>query len=479
MKRLAGQTSIYGSGLMLSNATVFFLLPVYLRYLNPSEFGVLSLARISPMFIMPVISLNLHGAVIRFYYEWKEKGYEREGVFTLWIFSLLWAAGVTLLCIFLGETVLGFLFKQVPFDPYVKLAIFAESVTVTALLSNKLMRIKEMAKTYSAFNYLTTLLTLGLVIFFVVFQEAGVIGVLKGFLLSNLIMMIPYTLFIFKNSRARFSYEPLRESLSYCLPLVPGGLINSIAGVLDQFLLEKFVPTAQIGIYSLAKRISQIIAMVASILQIGMMPFFVRTALERVDYQLIIGRAFFYFVNILLIASIAITVFSPEIILLLGREAYLASSVFVGPLVFAIVLGSLTFLPEVQVMLAKKTKYASLVALVKFVLLVGIGYPIISFLEVKGAIITYVLVNLLTLILFGFIGHRCFPVEEQFRKLANIIGLALVVGALATYYNGINSSGVSFETFSFKIIILFLYWFLTVIIGFRIKIFGFVRNKFR
>ena len=65
---------IYGVGSVASSLSSFVLLPFYIRKMSVEEFGVLSLTLIVPVFITSFMSLSLEGAVMRFYYEWKDKG---------------------------------------------------------------------------------------------------------------------------------------------------------------------------------------------------------------------------------------------------------------------------------------------------------------------------------------------------------------------------------------------------------------------
>lgn len=403
-KKLLNQIGIYGVGTFLTNAISFLLVPVYISSFTPAEFGILAMARIAPVFLMPLITLNLNGAVLRLYLEWVKKGIEKKAIFTLWIFSIIWSFVIVLLILSLGSIIFPSILKTVAFDPFIKIAIITEAITVTALLSSKLLRIKENAKLYSVLSFLQTLITLGLVIYFVTIKKLGILGALYGFLFANGIMMVFHSVILFNNSSFKILISPLYMSLRYTLPLVPGNIIASSYSVLDRFLLDKFVPINQIGLYSFARRFAQLISMIISVFQLGMAPFFIRVFNEKNDYKKIIGNSYSLFCIVISILTIVLSLFIPDVIIFLGEQNYYQASGFVGALAFIFMLQGLGFFGSTQVSLAKKTIYESYVSFLQFILFGIIGYILISEWEIQGLLITYIIVNSIasfTLIYFG------------------------------------------------------------------------------
>lgn len=52
----------------------FFMLPVYTRYLTPSEYGILSLVAAFQIMLALIISLQLGAGLGRFYFDYDENG---------------------------------------------------------------------------------------------------------------------------------------------------------------------------------------------------------------------------------------------------------------------------------------------------------------------------------------------------------------------------------------------------------------------
>src|SRR5262249_10593018 len=69
LKFLLKHSSIYGIGTVLSRAVAFLLLPLYTRYLTPTDYGVLELIDTTTGLVGIVVGLGVSTSVSRFYYQ--------------------------------------------------------------------------------------------------------------------------------------------------------------------------------------------------------------------------------------------------------------------------------------------------------------------------------------------------------------------------------------------------------------------------
>ena len=182
---------IYGVGSVASSLSSFVLLPFYIRKMSVEEFGVLSLTLIVPVFITSFMSLSLEGAVMRFYYEWKDKGVEKKSIFTLWITMTIWSLIISILLFIFGGSLFNAVLKNVPFSPYIQIAIFSSFLSVTYSFVGKILRIQENAKSFVVLNYSGTILKFALIIIFINNVSSSAIGALYGILVADFVMLIP------------------------------------------------------------------------------------------------------------------------------------------------------------------------------------------------------------------------------------------------------------------------------------------------
>ncbi len=452
------QIGTYGVGTFLTKAVSFFLIPIYAANLNPTEFGQLAIARIAPAFLMPIFTLNLHGAIIRMYLDWENKKNEKSAIFTITIFSLIWSAIMMCCTIAFGHLIFPILIKAAPFDPYIKIAIIAEGITAISTISYKLMRIKEQAKLFSIVSFVETTMVLLSVIYFIVSRQMGVLGALYGILLANSIMMLIHFIYLVINSSLSINLKALRESINYSLPLVPGNIVESFYSVLDRFFMDKFIPLNQIGLYSFGQRISQILLIVINVLQLGFAPFFIRLYSKSNNYVNTMGYYYKIFAYVICITAVSICIFASELVAILGTSNYAPAHSYIYLIVLSLTVHSFGFFGSNQIALAKKTIYESYISFIKLFLFATLGYFGILNFGIYGVLITYIVINSLTTTFLIYIGQKKNRIFFPFYTLITVISLIVIFCLFFAVSNEFfYANFIIFKSLIFLVICYFIY----------------------
>ena len=88
-KKLGKHTLIYGSGLLISKAVGFFLIPLYTHYLTPEDYGILELLDLTAYIIGYLIGLGMTDAILRFYHESESELEKHQIISTALILNIL------------------------------------------------------------------------------------------------------------------------------------------------------------------------------------------------------------------------------------------------------------------------------------------------------------------------------------------------------------------------------------------------------
>jgi O-antigen/teichoic acid export membrane protein len=431
---------IYGGGNMAAALSAILLLPVYLRNMSMSEYGMLSLSLMLPVVLSPFMSLLLEGSVMRLYYEWQKKGRERKSIFTIWIFMSLWGAIITILFLMFGGTVSALFLRNLPFSPYIEIAILTAYTTVNYNFVGKILRIQEKPLQFVLLNISSVILRVLFIIIFVAVYKLNAIGALYGILITNVLMLVPCVFIILKNSEIKLDMVALKESLTLELPSMPGEILLTITSILDRVILDKFVGNVEIGIYAVAKKIASVSSMFFTVFQLALAPHYIKLNDNDKLARFKIKRLNNLFFNMAFICSISLMLFASELIFILGNAENYKVVKYVSIMVFAVYLEILLFEPNIQFLLGKKLKYGSYASLIKFLSTVVLCTISGFYYGLMGIIISIAFTNILVLMYARSKGESVYLLNNKLQtgKIIILCILALLIFAFPDIFTDLN-----------------------------------------
>lgn len=233
----------------------FFLVPLYTNILTTTEYGTYDLFNTTVGVLLPIFTLNIQDAVIRFALD---KKYKREAVVTigiryLLISNIIVAAGLGVNYIF-GFSALG---KQY--------AIFFFLMFLTQSLSGIVtcyIRGTDKIADLSISSVIASAVTIGLNILFLVTFRWGLVG----YFLANVIGPLVQSFYLairgqmFKKTHLTQRYETERKDmLAYSRPLIANALAWWVNNASDRYVVIFFCGLAANGVYSVASKIPSIL----------------------------------------------------------------------------------------------------------------------------------------------------------------------------------------------------------------------------
>ena len=89
LKKFFKNSLIYTVGHTLTSGIAIFLLPIYTRYLSPTEYGVIDLFMVIAAIINLTIALEITQGIARYYQEGKDEKEKREYPSSAFWFTVL------------------------------------------------------------------------------------------------------------------------------------------------------------------------------------------------------------------------------------------------------------------------------------------------------------------------------------------------------------------------------------------------------
>lgn len=251
-KLLLKDTFIFAIGSLGSKVILFFLVPLYTNYLTTAEYGTADLVSTFSTLLVPVVSLSIERAVIRF---GMKQGLEKEKVLLNSLFILLCSAVATY-CIM---PLMG-LYKTIgTWRGYLAIQII---LTNAAEIEKAYLKVKNMNKAYSIIGIgQTAVLAISNLVLLTVYHTG-----VKGYLVSNniaLFFCVFLCFFVGKINKdirgVKIEWKLLRQMIAYSSPLIFSGISWWILHSSDKIMIEWMIGAAALGLYTAATKIPSLI----------------------------------------------------------------------------------------------------------------------------------------------------------------------------------------------------------------------------
>ncbi|MDX9777910.1 MAG: flippase [bacterium] len=418
IKKTAKHSFIYSIANATNKLVGFILIPLYTSSFSVAVYGLLALFDTVADFLLTFSSFGIMEALNRWYWDKKTKGKQRKMFFTVLVFTIISSLVFIVLVYFIFSH-----FKQQIFGLPVSgrtLLLFLGSVFSNILLQRILIlfRIQQKAIENMAFNVLRMVLVLGLTIYFIIGLQWGIDSVFVSRLIGQLITLIILIPQIIKNCEFRFNMPILKEMLSYSWPLALSASLGLIFTFSDRWMLQGMRSLDDVGNYSLAYRISNIIrvVLVHSFVQ-AFIPIYFRKMDNKQDFRFF-SKSATYFSLLLTMTGMIIVLFSKEIIHLLARNAEYYASVDILPyLILSVIFSGLLQIIVLPFNKYKKTKLMSLISISSGLVNIGLNILLIPRMGGIGAAIATAITQLMMLVTYFILNKRIVDFDFETGKI--------------------------------------------------------------
>lgn len=336
MGSVAKHTIIYGVGVGLNRLAGFLMLPIYTRFLTPADYGVLELLSTTVEVIGMIAGVGLVSGVFKFHAEQDSPKDKQEVVSTAGIAIVVMAALAGTGGFFASGVLNELVFPSGESIPlYFKLFFVTYVFRQAELAPLLLLRIQQRSVLFVSMSLLKLVLMLTLNIYFVVFREMGVLGVLIGNVIATGISAVVLNALLVRSVGLGFSVPKFRKMVIFGYPLIFWFLGSFVFVFSDRYFLNHFASTAAVGTYALAYRFVSVLSAV------GYRPFQMvwdpkRYEIAKRDDPAPIFRQAFTYMNLgFAVLVLGLGLLTREVILVMAsnpdfHEAYLVVPILVA-----------------------------------------------------------------------------------------------------------------------------------------------------
>ena len=426
-RKLVGASAVYGLGIVLVRGLAFLLLPLYTRYLSPADYGIVALAVTCTVVLGFIYPLGLRAAVSRTWYEEGTLEERRERIGTLWIAMLVAAAGMALALDRTGPWIAAALVPEVPFQPYLRLAVWTAFLSVFSITPLVLLQAQERPRPYVALTVGTALVTTALSVWLVL-RGRGAEGYLLGSLLGAALSAICYLALTLREVRPGWRGGVLLPAIAFSLPLVPHAIAGWVLEMSDRAILSRFLPLHDVGIYSLGYQLGAAVGLLSTAFNAAWVPFLFGALKEEGEAaHPRLARLVTYYAFVLCFVGLGWALLVEYALPLLAGAEFQAAHRVTPWVIGGYVFGGLYFIPTNLLFWRRKTRVIPLVTVAAGAVNVGLNLWLVPRYGAIAAAWSTLAAYAVLLLLTWWQAERLHPFPYEYRRLGMMTGLALAL----------------------------------------------------
>ncbi len=428
LKRLGKHSAIYGLGGLVSRILAVLLLPLYTRYLSPSDYGkvetLIALTTVAGI----ALRMGITSALFRFYFDSPEPEQRRLVLRTSFWFTMSVATLGLVAGLVLSPEISELLFGS-PDDWELVAASFVNLwVNMNYEQLTSLFRLEERSTAFVSASLANIFLTVAATLVLVVALDKGPLGVIVGNFLGTLLVYVALVGYRREQLGLQFDRGLLREMNRFGVPLMPTALFLWVTNFSDRFFLVKLSDTTEVGLYSVGVRIASAMVLLLTAFRLAW-PAFAYSIEDDREARRTYAYVLTYLVLVTTWVATGLTLLSPWIVDWLAAPAFESASRVVGPLTFAAVAFGGYIVVAIGLGRARRTQFNWVVTGAAAAVNVALNLILIPRYDMMGAAVATVAAYATMFVGMSWWGQRVYRVPYQWRRVltAALAGAGLAV----------------------------------------------------
>tara|TARA_B100001093_G_scaffold476293_1_gene502519 strand:+ start:5431 stop:6894 length:1464 start_codon:yes stop_codon:yes gene_type:complete len=446
LKKLVGQTAIYGLSSIVGRLLNFLLVPLYTGIFAPEEYGVLSELMVVVAFAMVVLTYGFETAFFHF----TNKENDSEKVLSTGFTSLLTSS---LLFLFIAsnhsQNIANLL--HIPEHPnFINWLVWILVLDVLTTLPFAKLRVCDRAWRFAFIRLTNITVNIGLNLFFfllcpyllkqeialeiingIYYPNVGIGYIFISNLIASSVMLILLSPEIFK-LKFSFDFQIWKKMIKYGFPLLIGGLAYVTNEMVDRLLLEYLLPantaTAQVGIYSACYKVAIFMSLFIQAFRYGAEPFFFAQAQKKdakEQYEIVMR----YFIAFTAFIFLSINVFIDIIKHFIQDEAYHAGLDVVPILLLANLFLGMYYNLSVWYKVSEKTRFGAYLSVAGATITIGLNILLIPTMSYMGSAWATLICYASMCVMSYVFSRRHYPISYNWKYIS-----FYMISALSLFY---------------------------------------------
>jgi len=457
IKKLIGQTAVYGLSSIVGRFLNYLLVPLYTSIFITSEFGVVTELFAYAGFLMVLLTYGMETSYFRF----SERYDNPEKVFSTAVSPILLTSSLFIAIVILFSQNIANILQYPDNKEYIIwFALIIGIDSITAIPFAKLRR-EDKAVKFATFKFINIGLNIGFNLFFLLlipyFIENDLFSFLTKFFsadvgvgyifISNLIASsVVLVLFMpdFIRTKYTISKSLLKQLFVYGFPLLFAGLAIMTNEVIDRILLKHLITIpksiengheyimSQIGIYGANYKLSVLVVLFIQAFRYAAEPFFFSQE-KKSNAKDVYSNVMKYFVIFGLLIFLGIMLYIDIFKYFISNESYWEGLHIVPILLVANIMLGVVYNLSIWYKLTDRTKYGAYIAGAGASVTIIINATLIPVIGYLGSAWAHFFSYFTMMLLSYFLGRKYFKIDYPLKDILIYILLAGVIYIISLF----------------------------------------------
>ena len=442
LKKLLGQTAIYGLSSIVGRLLNYLLVPLYTRYFTTAEYGDLSLLYAYAAFLLIILSYGMETAFFRF----SQKEPNKKIVYSTAFISLLISSSLFVGLIYFNAQPIANALSFEKNPEYIQYFAFIIGLDTLSSISFAKLRENNQATRFALIRLFNIFINIGLNLLFIIYCPFAVANNLPtadfiqsfyspdigiGYIfIANLVATVVTLLMLLpemSQSTWRFDKVVWRKMMVYALPLMVAGLAGITNETIDRILLQYLLPAnisaSEIGLYSAFYKLSIIMTLFVQTFRFAAEPFFFSQEKERNAKQ-VYAQVMKYFSIVTAFIFLSVMIYYDVVKQFIGSSFHDERGAIIVPiLLLANLFLGLYYNLSVWYKLTEKTQYGAYMSLFGATITVVLNIALIPYLGFVGSAWATLCCYFLMAVCSYFLGQKHYPIVYPLKRISLYFGL--------------------------------------------------------
>lgn len=454
IKKLAGQTAIYGLSSIIGRFLNYLLVPIHTDVFQPDRYGVITEMYAYVAFLVIMLTYGMETAFFRFT---NNPEHNKKKVFSTTLVSLLTTTTVFIALATTFSDSIATWMKYPDNAEYVTWFAFIVGLDAISSIPLARLRVENKPITFALANLTSVGVNIGLNLFFLLYcmpqynagnsnflietfysPEIGVGYVFIANLMASITKFLFLTPWMFK-AKLRIDTKLLKLMIAYAMPLLVAGLAGIINETLDRILLKYLLfpikgeegTMSIVGIYGACYKVSIIITLFIQAFRYAAEPFFFSQQKEA-NAKDTYAQVMNYFVIVCATIFLGVMLYLDFVKYFIPNEDYWVGLKVVPILLFANIFLGIFYNQSIWFKLSDKTRWGAILAIVGAVITIVINFIWIPRYTYEASAWATMICYGSMMILSYFLGQKYYPVPYNVKKVISYLGFSLGLYLLST-----------------------------------------------